>query len=309
MTKPKLAIIDELLFATQEERDDLQREKVYDAPLTEIDQFPEHPFQVRDDEEMSLLVESIKEHGVLSPALARKKTDGRFELISGHRRKRACELAGLEKMPLIVRELTGDQAAIIMCDSNLQREDVLPSEKAHAYKMKLDALKRQGKRSDMTSRPVVDKFAKSADMLGAATGESGRQVQRYIRLTALVPQLLQMVDESKVAFRPAVELSYLPAKEQRAVLGAMQREQCTPSLAQALKMKQFLLEGSLTNEIIASIMQETKPNQKERLHIPREQIAKYFKKDASAEDICRIIVKALELLSKQEKNRASRDVR
>ena len=298
----KLAATSELLINTQEEHDNMQREKIYDTPLDQIDPFPEHPFQVRDDEEMLSIVESIKQYGVLSPAIARKKEDGRFELISGHRRKRASELAGLTEMPLLVRQLSNEEAAIIMCDSNLQRERILPSEKAHAYKMKLEALKKQGARSDLTSSPVATKSG-TAGEIGEKAGDSKDTVYRFIRLTELIPPLLQLVDEGKIAFRPAVEISYLPKKNQRELLAAMEREVCSPSHAQALKMKAFAQEGNLTPEVITSIMMEQKGNQKEQVRIPRESISKFFKSDDSIETISETIIKALELYRKRERSR------
>jgi len=276
--------------------------RIEHIPLDRIDPFPEHPYQVRDDEEMARLTESVREQGVLSPAIVRRKDDGRFELVSGHRRKRASELAELSSLPAIVSELNGEQAAVLLVDSNCQREHILPSEKAHAYKMKLEALRKQGKRTDLTSRPVVAK-SQSAEVIGADSGESGRQVQRYIRLTELIPPLLSMVDEGRIAFRPAVELSYLPKKSQRELLAAIEREVCTPSLAQAFKMKAFSQEGKLTSEVIASIMQEQKSNQKEQLRIPRESIAKFFKKDDNPQTITETIIKALELYRKRERSR------
>ena len=303
--KPKLASVDELLFTTQKERDDAKREKVYNTPLEQIDAFINHPFQVRDDAEMLALAESIKEYGVQLPAIAREKENGRLELISGHRRKRACELAGLSEMPVLTRQLSDEEAAIIMCDSNLQRETILPSEKAFAYKMKLDALKQQGRRTDLTSTPVARKLQgkETAELVGVEAGDSKDTVRRYIRLTELIPPLLQMVDEGKMAFRPAVEVSYLPKKSQRELLVAMEREVCTPSHAQAIKMKAFAQEDKLTSEVIASIMQEAKPNQKEQLRIPKESIARYFKKGDTAEKITETIVKALELYRRRERSR------
>ena len=298
----KLATVDELLFTTQEERDDMQREKIYVTPLEQIDPFPDHPFQVRDDEEMLTMAESVKQYGVLSPAIARKKDDGRFELISGHRRKRACELTGLSEMPLLVRQLNDEEAAIIMCDSNLQREKILPSEKAYAYKMKLEALKKQGKRADLTSAPTEPRL-RSNEEVAASAKESVSQIKRYIRLTELIPPILQMLDEGKIAFRPAVEISYLPKKSQRELLAAIKREVCTPSHAQAMKMKSFAQEGKLTPEVIASIMLEQKPNQKEQVRIPKESIDRFFKKDDTQETIAATIIRALEMYRKRERSR------
>ncbi len=237
-----------------------------------------------------------------SPAIAREKESGRYELISGHRRKRACELAGLSEMPLLVRQLSDEEAAIIMCDSNLQREKILPSEKAYAYKMKLDALKKQGKRTDLTSSPLATKLG-TAGVIGGKAGDSRDTVYRYIRLTELISPMLQMVDEGKIAFRPAVEISYLPKKSQRDLLTAINREVCTPSLAQVLKMKLFANDGKLTVEVIASIMLEQKPNQKEQVRIPKESISKFFKEGDTQDTITQTIVKAFELYRKRERNR------
>lgn len=280
----------------------IERHEVCVIPLDAIDPFPAHPYQVRDDGEMLALVESIKEHGVLSPAIVRVKDDGCYELVSGHRRKRASELAGLASMPVAVLKLNDVQSALLMVDSNCQREKVLPSEKAYAYKIKMDALRKQGRRTDLTSRPLVGK-SENAEKVGSENGESGRQIQRYIRLTELVPSLLQMVDDGKMAFRPAVEISYLPKKNQKELLAAMDSEVCTPSLAQALKMKQFSVEGKLTSEVILSIMKEQKGNQKEQHRIPHESIARFFKKDESPETINETIVKALDMYRKRERNR------
>ena len=276
--------------------------KVEHINLTEIDDFPDHPYNVRDDEEMARLVESVKEQGVVSPAIVRRKEDGHYELISGHRRKHASKLAEKKTMPVLVYDLTDDEAAILMVESNCQREKVLPSEKAYAYKIKNDALKSQGKRNDLTSRPVVGK-SESADIVGADSGESGRQIQRYIRLTELIPPFLKMVDEGEMAFRPAVELSYLQKKEQREVLAVMKQEVCTPSLAQALRFKNLSKEKALTPESITSIMQQPKPNQKEQLRIPREKISRFFKEDDSLETINETIIKALEMYRKRERSR------
>jgi ParB family chromosome partitioning protein len=280
-------------------------EKAIAIPITMIDPFPSHPFQVRDDEEMAKLVESVKEYGVLTPAVARAKDGGRYELISGHRRKHACEIAGIETMPVIVRDMTREQAVVAMADSNLQRERVLASEKAFAYKMKLDALKKQGRRADLTSTPVARKLPRieSAELVGAASGDSKDTVRRYIRLTNLIPPLLKMVDDGVIAFRQAVEISYLTKQAQKDLLAAMNAEVCTPSHAQAIKLKAFAQEGKLTPEVIASIMQEQKPNQVEKLKIPRETLAKYFGKDETPEAMTQTIIKALELYRKRERSR------
>ena len=269
------------LFTTQEQRDAAKRDVVLDLPLDQIGDFPNHPFKVRQDEAMMEMMESVQLHGVLVPGLVRQLADGSYQMVSGHRRKLASRLAGLDTLPCIVRDLTDDEAIIVMVDSNLQREKVLPSEKAFAYRMKLEAMRRQGKRTDLTSTPVVEKLkgkdALSSAIIGKAAGDSYEQVRRYIRLTYLLPEILAMVDDSKIAFRPAVELSYLAEKEQRILYDAMGHADCTPSLAQAIKMKSFSREGKLSEAVIRSIMAEEKPNQKEQFRIPKERISKYFK--------------------------------
>ena len=252
----KLPALDDL-FSTQEERDEVSRESVRNIPISEINDFPNHPFKVKMDENMSDLVDSIKEHGVLVPALVRPKEDGTYEMVAGHRRKFASELADLEEIPCIIRDLTDDEATLIMVDSNLQRERILPSEKAFAYKMKLEAMKRQGQRTDLTSRPVGEKLY-SVDALGKEVNESARQIHRYIRLTELIQPILDMVDDNKIAMRPAVELSYLSKTEQDVLLDTMQLEDCTPSHAQAIKMRKFSEEGRLNEDVILSILSEEK---------------------------------------------------
>jgi len=302
--KLNLPSVDDL-FSTQESRDDAKREKVMDVPLSEIDDFPDHPFQVKDDEAMQNMVESVRKFGVLTPAVARQKEDGRYELISGHRRKRACELAGIDTLPVIVRQMSRDEAIIFMIDSNLQREVILPSEKAFSYKMKLEAMKRQGQRSDLTSDPMGRKLQgkESVEIIGDAAGESRNQIRRYIRLTELIPPILQMVDDNNMAFRPAVEISYLPKEEQQSLLDTMEYEDCTPSLAQAIKMKQFSQEGRLNGDVILSILSEEKPNQKEQFKIPKERISKYFPTGTPAQKIEDTIIKALELYRKRQRDR------
>ena len=298
------------MFTTQEERDNAQRSYVTDLPTTEISDFPNHPFKVRMDESMTEMVESVKERGVLSPVLVRPMPDGSYQMVSGHRRKRAAELAELPTVPCIVRELTDDEAIIIMVDSNLQREQVLPSEKAFAYKMKLDAMKRQGQRVDLTSTPLVSKL-RSNELVGAQGGESREQVRRYIRLTNLIPEILDMVDNSvlkekgklQMALRPAVELSYLSKDEQNALLEVMEGEDCTPSHAQAIKMREFSEKGKLNPDVILSIMQEEKPNQVEQFKIPRNRIDKFFPAGTPAQKIEDTIVKALEMYRKRERAR------
>ena len=298
------------MFTTQEERDNAQRSYVIDLPTAEISDFPDHPFKVRMDEEMEQMVESVRERGVLSPVLVRPMPDGSYQMVSGHRRKFASELAELPTVPCIVRELTDDEAIIIMVDSNLQRERVLPSEKAFAYKMKLDAMKRQGQRTDLTLSPVATKLD-SAAALGKQSGESRDQVFRYIRLTNLVPELLDMVDNTvlkekgtlQMALRPAVELSYLPENEQNALLEVMESEDCTPSHAQAIKIRDFSEKGKLNPDVILSIMQEEKPNQVEQFKIPRNRIDKFFPAGTPAQKIEDTIVKALEMYRRRERGR------
>ena len=272
------------MFTTQEERDNAQRSYVIDLPAAEISDFPNHPFKVRMDESMVELADSVKQYGILVPSLVRPMPDGSYQMVSGHRRKRAAELAELPTVPCIVRELTDDEAIIIMVDSNLQREQVLPSEKAFAYKMKLDAMKRQGQRRDLTSSPVGTKLGtRSNQELAEQSPDSKTQIHRYICLTNLVPELLDMVDNSvlkekdklQMALRPAVELSYLPENEQNALLEVMEGEDCTPSHAQAIKMREFSEKGKLNPDVILSIMQEEKPNQVEQFKIPRSRIDKF----------------------------------
>lgn len=288
------------LFTTQEQRDEAKRDSVQDIPISQISDFPEHPFKVKQDEAMLEMAESVRQYGVLVPGLVRQLEDGSYQMVSGHRRKLASELAGRDTIPCIVRDLTDDEAVIIMVDSNLQRERVLPSEKAFAYKMKLDAMRRQGQRTDLTSRPMVEKL-ESVEKMGRDTGESGRQIQRYIRLTNLIPEILDMVDDGRIAFRPAVELSYLTEQEQSALYDTMGREDCTPSLAQAIKMKAFSRDGKLTDAVILSIMEEEKPNQKEQFRIPKERISKYFKPGTPARTMEDTIIKALDYYRKRQR--------
>ncbi len=289
------------LFSTQESRDEAKLERVINLSPGEISDFPNHPFKVRMDEEMQQMAESVKEHGVLVPALVREKPGGGYEMVAGHRRKRAAELAELPEIPCIVRNLTDDEAIIVMVDSNLQREKILPSEKAFAYKMRLDAMKRQGQRTDLTSVPVAQKLTSRAE-LGKVVGESQDQVRRYIRLTYLLPEILDMVDDGKIALRPAVELSYLAEKEQHFLLDTMFSEDCTPSHAQAIKMRKFSQEGKLNPDVILSIMQEEKPNQKEQIKIPKERISRYFAPGTPAQKIEDTIIKALELYRKRQRS-------
>ena len=299
------------IFTTQEERDNAQRSYVTDLSAAEISDFPNHPFKVRMDQSMVELADSVKQYGVLVPSLVRPMPDGSYQMVSGHRRKRAAELAGLPTVPCIIRELTDDEAIIVMVDSNLQREQILPSEKAVAYKMKLDAMKQQGMRTDLTSVPLAQKSGSktSRQLLGEQVGESQDQVRRYIRLTNLIPELLDMVDNSvlkeagklQMALRPAVELSYLPKAEQTALLEVMEGEIRTPSHAQAIKMRSFSEQGKLNPDVILSIMQEEKPNQVEQFKIPRERIDKFFKPGTPAQKIEDTIVKALELYRKRQR--------
>ena len=302
------------MFTTQEERDNAQRSYVTDLPIAEISDFPDHPFKVRMDEEMEQMVESVRERGVLSPVLVRPMPDGGYQMVSGHRRKFASELAELPTVPCIVRELTDDEAIIIMVDSNLQRERVLPSEKAFAYKMKLDAMRRQaGRPSKNNSATVLQNFEgkTSREILAEQSGESHEQIRKYIRLTNLVPELLDMVDNTvlkekgtlQMALRPAVELSYLPENEQNALLEVMESEDCTPSHAQAIKIRDFSEKGKLNPDVILSIMQEEKPNQVEQFKMPRNRIDKFFPAGTPAQKIEDTIVKALEMYRKRERAR------
>lgn len=292
----KLTSVDEL-FSTEESRADSQREKVLDIPLSEISDFPNHPFKVKADEAMLEMADSVKQYGVLVPALVRPKPDGGYEMVAGHRRKKASELAGKETMPCIVRQLDDDEATIIMVDSNLQRESILPSEKAFAYKMKLEAMKRQAGRPSKENSVQLEldyKGQQSRDILAKQTGESGPQIFRYIRLTELIPPILEMVDEKQIAFNPAVEISYLSEKEQQDLYNTMQSEDCTPSLAQAQRMKKLSQDGRLNVDVIFSILTEEKPNQKEKFQIRRERIDRFFPKNFTEKQKEDLIVQLLE---------------
>ena len=297
------------LFSTQEEREVAAQPRVEDIPIDQIDDFPNHPFKIRMDGAMVRLVESVGQHGVLEPCLIRPKPDGRYEMVAGHRRKEASIMADCPSIRCIVQEMTDDQAIIIMVDSNLHREEILPSEKAFAYKMKLDAMKRQGQRTDLTSSPVATKFD-AATELGKEYGESRDQVFRHIRLTYLIPEILEMVDNSvlkekdklQIALRPAVELSYLTEQEQYDLHETMMTEDRTPSHAQTIKMRKFSQEGRLNMDVIFSIMQEEKPNQKDQFKIPRDRISKYFAPGTPAQKIEDTIVKALELYQKRQRS-------
>ena len=289
------------LFETDESRAEAALSKIREIPISEIDEFPDHPFKVLMDEDMEQLVESIKRNGVMTPATVRLKEDGRYELISGHRRKKACELAGLETLKCEVKELTRDEAIIIMVESNLQRSTILPSEKTFAYKMRLEAMKRQaGRPTKDNYSPVGNnlEFATSSDELAEKVGESKNQIFRYIRLTELVPEILQMVDERQIAFRPAVEISYLSEEQQYTLLEAMEYNDATPSLAQAIKMKKFMQDGKLTDEVIQSIMQEEKPNQREKPAFRDERITKLIPKTVPKGQETDFVVKALEFYNR-----------
>lgn len=273
----RLPSLDEL-FSSQEERDDAKLKRIYEIPLDEIDPCPDHPFYVKDDEDMMNLVESVKANGIITPAVVRTKEDGRYELVSGHRRKRACELAGIPTLRAEIKEMSRDEAIIYMVESNFQRTTILPSEKAFAYKMRLEAMNRQGRRTDLTSTPLVSKL-RSNEQVGKAQGESREQVRRYIRLTNLTPDLLQLVDDGKIALRLAVELSYLPKDMQEELSEVIDMEQCTPTHAQAIRMRRMAEEGKLSPAVIEAVMQEAKPNQKERIVLRGERFASLFPKN------------------------------
>ena len=295
------------LFMNDAERKENKLPRIYDVPISEIDDFPDHPFKVKVDEDMDQLIQSIKERGIITPVTLRPKEDGRYEIVSGHRRKKACELAGLDTVKAEVREMTRDEAIILMVESNLQRSTILPSEKAFSYKMRLEAMNRQGQRNDLTSGPVLPKF--SRDALGDKAEESGRQVSRYIRLTELIPELLQLVDESRIAFRPAVELSYLKKEEQTELLEEISYTDATPSLAQAIKMKKFSNEGKLSQEVIESIMSEEKPNQKEKINIKYEDARKFIPASVPYDKTGDYIMKALEYYHRYQERQKDRDAR
>lgn len=296
------------LFSTQEERDEAKLQKIRDIPLTEIDGFPDHPFQVREDEDMFQLVESIKERGVITPATVRQKEDGRYELVSGHRRKKACELAGFETLRCEVVELTRDEATILMVESNFQRSQILPSEKAYAYKMRLEAMKRQAGRPNKENLvPVGQNY--SREELASQSGESQTQIQRYVRLTNLVPELLELVDEGKIKMRPAVELSYLDEDCQRDVVDEIDLNDCTPSHDQTIRMRKFFNEGKLTTEAVQAIMSEEKPNQREKIILRGDKVRSLIPKSVPLNQTEEYICKALEHYGRVMKNRAERDSR
>ena len=306
-TKIELTAYDDL-FQTDESRTEAKLSKIRDIPLSQIDEFPDHPFKVLMDEDMEQLVESIKRNGVMTPATVRLKEDRRYELVSGHRRKKACELAGLETLKCEVKELTRDEAIIVMVESNLQRSTILPSEKAFAYKMRLEAMKRQaGRPTKENYSPMGNnlEFATSSDELADKVGESKNQIFRFIRLTELVPEILQMVDERQIAFRPAVEISYLTEEQQYTLLEAMEYNDATPSLAQAIKMKKYNQDGKLTSEVIQSIMEEEKPNQKEKPAFRDERITKLIPKTVPRGQETDFVVKALEFYNRHlQRNKA-----
>lgn len=307
-TKIELTAYDDL-FETDQSREEARLSKIRDIPLSEIDEFPDHPFKVFIDEDMEQLVDSIKRNGVMTPATVRLKEDGRYELISGHRRKKACELAGLETLKCEVKDLSRDEAIIVMVESNLQRSTILPSEKAFAYKMRLEAMNRQGQRTDLTCSPMGNKLQgkKSSDELAEKVGESKNQIFRYIRLTELVPEILQMVDDRQIAFRPAVEISYLSEEQQYTLFEAMEYSDATPSLAQAIKMKKFMQDGKLTNEVIQSIMEEEKPNQKEKPAFRDERITKLIPKSVPRGQESDFVVKALEFYNRHLQRQRSQE--
>ena len=294
------------LFSTDESRAEAQLEKIVMLNPANISDFPNHPFKVKQDEAMAEIVDSVKQYGVLVPALVRPKADGSYEMVAGHRRKCAATLAGITEMPCIVRNLSDDEATIIMVDSNLQRETILPSEKAFAYKMKLEAIKRQGQRSDLTSTPLVSK-SRSNEELGQKNGDSREQVRRYIRLTELIPPMLDMVDNGKIAFRPAVELSYLSKEQQQSLYDTMECEDCTPSLAQAIKMKEFSRDGKLTEEVILSIMQEEKPNQREKPAFRDERITRLIPKSIPRGQETDFVIRALEFYNRHLQRRRDQE--
>ena len=302
----KLPSLDDL-FSSQEERDDARLKRIHEIPLDQIDPFPDHPYKVRDDEEMMALVESVKENGVITPATVRKKEDGRYELLSGHRRMRACMINGISTLRCEVVDMDRDEATIFMVESNIHRNTVLPSEKAFAYKMRLEAMKRQGKRTDLTSAPVVRKFVEARDVIGKEVGESREQVRRFIRLTELIPELLTLVDEKKIAMRPAVEISYLPKDLQEILADCIDMEQCTPSHAQTIRMRNLLDKDELTADAIEEIMLEEKPNQKEKIVLRGERFKGLFPPElppAKREDY---VAAAMEYYSRHRAKQKNRD--
>ena len=296
------------LFMDDKERAESKLPKIHEIPLSEIDEFPNHPFHVRLDEDMDQLVESIKERGIITPVTLRQKPDGRYEIVSGHRRTKACELAGLATVKAEIKELSKDEAIILMVESNLQRTTILPSEKAFSYKMRLEAMNRQGQRTDLTSVPLGQKLGKtSREVLADSSTDSNTQIQRYIRLTHLIPPLLDLVDSGKIAFRPAVELSYLTEEEQNSLLDSINSEQSTPSLAQASKMKEFSQNGRLNADVILSIMCEQKPNQKEKISFQSERLKPFIPKNFTAKQAEDYVIKALEYYHRYQLRQKERD--
>ena len=302
----RLPSLDEL-FSSQEERDDAKLKRIYEIPLEEIDPFPDHQFKVQDDEDMMNLAESIRTNGILTPATVRKKEDGRYELLSGHRRLRACQIAGIPTLRCEIVEMSLDEATIFMVDANFQRSKILPSEKAFAYKMKLDAMKRQGHRSDLTSSPVATKLGRSDTELGEMVGESKDQIRRYIRLTELIPEILDMVDDGVIALRPAVELSYIPRLKQGHIWECMEIEQCTPSHTQAKRMRRMAEEGKLTQEAIEAIMLEEKPNQKERIVLRGDRFSRLFPPGLPISQREDYIAAAMEFYGRHRERQRTRD--
>ena len=298
------------LFSTEQERMESQLPKIYDIPLSEIDDFPDHPYKVKEDEDMDQLVQSIKDNGILTPVTLRRKEDGRYEVVAGHRRKRACELAGIPTLRAEIKDLTRDEAVILMVESNYQRSKILPSEKAFAYKMRLEAMNRQGQRLDLTSVPVGPKLGeRSNDALSKETGDSSSQIKRYIRLTNLIPDILEMVDEGRIAFRPAVELSYLSEAEQAYLLEEMTYNDATPSLAQAIKMHSFAKDGKLSSEVIESIMSEEKPNQREKISFRADRLRQYIPDSVPREKTEEYVMRALQHYRESQIRQASRSAR
>lgn len=297
------------LFMNDAERKENKLPRIYDIPLSEIDDFPDHPFKVKLDEDMDQLIQSIKERGIITPVTLRPKEDGRYEIVSGHRRRKACELAGFDTVKAEVRELTRDEAIILMVESNLQRSVILPSEKAFSYKMRLEAINRQGQRTDLTCDPVGHKLQgmKSVEIVAESSPDSKTQVQRYIRLTELIPELLDLVDEGRIAFRPAVELSYLQKEEQSALLEQIAYADATPSLAQAIKLKRFSQDGKLNNEVIESIMSEEKPNQREKINIKYAEARRFIPASVPYEKTGEYILKALEYYQRYQERQKSRN--
>lgn len=299
------------LFSTEQERMESQLPKIYDIPLSEIDDFPDHPYKVKEDEDMDQLVQSIKDNGILTPVTLRRKEDGRYEVVAGHRRKRACELAGIPTLRAEIKDLTRDEAVILMVESNYQRSKILPSEKAFAYKMRLEAMKRQGQRTDLTSVPVGQKLEgkTSREIIAATSPDGNTQIQRYIRLTNLIPDILDMVDEGRIAFRPAVELSYLSEAEQAYLLEEMTYNDATPSLAQAIKMHSFAKEGKLSSEVIESIMSEEKPNQREKISFRADRLRQYIPDSVPREKTEEYVMRALQHYREYQIRQASRSAR